>query len=528
MSRIGIIVSYIFFVLLCILLTNEARAAAPRVALVIDDLWQQEEAGEWQKDSFSSMVAVNRFLQKSGQKIQLVDLTAKSGSNSDDAAAILLARKNKVDLVVLGSTRSSLAGGKAAKTINPWMMTYDDAVSGTEKYTFSVNVQWQLIDPYSNAVVDVVSGFFLPPFGGDLSGHNITAGRERAREHLLGTLSADLFEKTISWWKNSGVQSRQRQTSSATRHQPVAAGATVKVAAGSAGQKNEPEDSRRGLAVVNTGNALNRTIDQHTAPLVEGAKPALWGLAIGVSSYADKKMNLQYADRDAESLAQFFNSGHTDIFSEVHFKTLLNKDVTRSAIIDSVSQHLGQAAMNDIVIIFLAGHGIKHRQSGSYYFVPYDANSQNILSRGLRMSDFEESVRILKQNVDRVVVVMDTCHAGAMEIGARGVEGGEDLTEALKNSNGLFILAASKAGESSQEASRYSLGGDSGHGAFTYSLLNALSGKANYDQNSFVSIHEIFQYVARQVPRLTGGSQHPYFRAEGTDLPLVEITTREQ
>ncbi|MDY6898435.1 MAG: biotin/lipoyl-binding protein, partial [Cyanobacteriota bacterium] len=33
------------------------------------------------------------------------------------------------------------------------------------------------------------------------------------------------------------------------------------------------------------------------------------------------------------------------------------------------SEHLGKAAPDDVVFIFIAGHGIKHRQSGSYYFV---------------------------------------------------------------------------------------------------------------------------------------------------------------
>ena len=277
----------------------------------------------------------------------------------------------------------------------------------------------------------------------------------------------------------------------------------------------------REFAITRKGGDVSvKTSAQISIP---GAKPVLWGVAIGVSNYATPSMNLEFADKDAKSLAHFFTTNTNNIFSEVNFKTLLNEEVTRSSIIDSISNHLGQAAANDVVFIFIAGHGIKHRQSGSYYFVPHDAAHDTILTRGLRMSDFDEIVKILKQNVHKVVVVMDTCHAGAMQVGSRGVEGGDDLAEALKNSSGLYILAASKGGEASLEASSYSLDGDSGHGAFTYSLIEAMSGKANYDKNDYISLNEIFHYVAKQVPRLTKGRQHPYSRVDGTDLPLIQI-----
>jgi uncharacterized caspase-like protein len=64
---------------------------------------------------------------------------------------------------------------------------------------------------------------------------------------------------------------------------------------------------------------------------------------------------------------------------------------------------------------------------------------------------------------------------------------------------------------------------DTGHGVFTYTLIQGMSGKANYDGDDHISLNELFQYVAKQVPRLTGGRQHPYFRTEGTDMPFIMI-----
>jgi hypothetical protein len=94
----------------------------------------------------------------------------------------------------------------------------------------------------------------------------------------------------------------------------------------------------------------------------------------------------------------------------------------------------------------------------------------------------------------------------------------------MNAASGLFILSASKAGEVSMESDQFKLGPESiGHGAFTFTLVEAMQGQADYDKDDYVSINEMFQFVSRQVPRLTSGQQHPYFRMQGTDLQLLKL-----
>jgi len=256
--------------------------------------------------------------------------------------------------------------------------------------------------------------------------------------------------------------------------------------------------------------------------LPEGAKPALWCLSVGVSQYAVSSANLEYADKDALSLADFLQTQEGKLFSEVNIKTLVNEQVTRDSIIRSITTHLNKAAPDDVIFIFIAGHGIKHSQTGSYYFMPYDSDLNTVMSKGLRMSDFDEAVKMLSQNVNKVIIAIDTCHSGAMKVGSRSGGVGENLAEALREASGLFILSASKGGEASLENEDFKLHeADTGHGAFTYALLKGMSGEANYDQDDYISLNELFQYVAKQVPRLTEGMQHPYFRSEGTDMPFI-------
>ena len=252
--------------------------------------------------------------------------------------------------------------------------------------------------------------------------------------------------------------------------------------------------------------------------------PVLWGLAIGVSQYASTTLDLKYAAADAEAMARFFETQGGGLFSEVNFKLLLDRAVTRDTIIESFASHLGKAGPNDVVFIFVAGHGIKHRQTGSYYFLPSDADHSNIVSRGLRMSDFEEAVRILSHNVNKVIIAMDTCHSGAIEIGLRSGMSPENLAETLQAASGLYILSSSKAGEVSIEGDAFSLDDPhSGHGVFTYALITGMRGAANFDNDSVVTLNELFQFVSRKVPRLTQGRQHPYMKVSGTDMPLVYV-----
>jgi len=257
------------------------------------------------------------------------------------------------------------------------------------------------------------------------------------------------------------------------------------------------------------------------------SKPTLWVLSIGVSDYQRRGFNLNFADNDAINLAKLLGEQRGKLYSEVQVSTLLNEEVNRESILTAMGEFLGQAALNDIIFIFIAGHGIKHRSTGSYYFLPYDANSENLMLRGLRWSDFEETLKVLSQNVDKIILAIDTCHAGAMKIAIRGAEPGEDLAAIIKESSGFYIIAASKAGEESSESDDFKLESElDGHGAFTYSLLRGILGEANFDGNEYVSVSELFNFVAKEVPRITKGKQHPYARISGTDLPLVQIIKR--
>ncbi|MFH1570089.1 MAG: caspase family protein, partial [Gemmatimonadota bacterium] len=255
--------------------------------------------------------------------------------------------------------------------------------------------------------------------------------------------------------------------------------------------------------------------------LREGA--ALWVLAVGVSNYQDPRISLQYADNDAVSIAKMLKSQQGLLFREVFTHVLVNEYATREAILDAMSRFLGQAAANDVVLIFMAGHGLQDRQTGTYYFVPYNATADNLVYAGLPMPMFEEACKRLQTNVSKLIFWLDTCHSGAVSVAARGVSVGEDLAQALKQAEGQYWLSASKAGEESYEDESYRLEGERrAHGAFTYSILRGLEGGAA-DAQGVVWISDLFTHVSKEVPRMTTGRQHPHWQLSGTNLPLFVV-----
>ena len=252
-------------------------------------------------------------------------------------------------------------------------------------------------------------------------------------------------------------------------------------------------------------------------------RAALWVLSIGVSDYADSRISLQFADNDAIQIANMMQTQQGVLFREVFTKVLVNEQASRGEILREMSKFLGQAAPDDVVLLFLAGHGLQDRQTGTYYFVPYNANADNLSYEGLPMPMFEEAVKRIRANVNKVILWLDTCHAGAMTVSSRGVNSGEDLAEALSEASGQYVLSASKAGEESLEDASFSFGeGTGAHGAFTYSLLRGLNGAAA-DSTGVVWLSDLFGHVNREVPRLTTGRQHPHSQTIGTNLPLFVV-----
>jgi uncharacterized caspase-like protein len=255
-----------------------------------------------------------------------------------------------------------------------------------------------------------------------------------------------------------------------------------------------------------------------TPPLPKAApvgRPILWVLAIGVSRYDDPALVLRYPAADARAIAdEFSRQTGGPLYRDVKTKVLVDAQATRGAILQAVDGFLGEAAPIDVGVLYLAGHGVRDETLDTYYFLPSSASAAAPHIEGLEMLEINRELLRLQRNMQRLVVILDTCHAGA----ATGVPAagalGQDLAAGLAPADGLYILTAARSGEQSVELPAF------GHGAFTHALLDGLHGAAA-NPDGLITVFGLASHAARVVRQLSGDHQHPYQAILGEDLPLA-------
>ncbi len=161
----------------------------------------------------------------------------------------------------------------------------------------------------------------------------------------------------------------------------------------------------------------------------------------------------------------------------------------------------------------MAGHGFVDPATQRYYYAGHDLTRDQFMagdySTSISWSDFE----LLSDIPCRKLALLDTCHSGAIQpLRSRNLKSAiRDFQEDV-----VFTLTASAGNERSEENA------DWGHGAFTKSLLEALSGKAATSTPGVVMFNDVVGYVQQSVPALTDGRQNPTVAPEDL-LPYVSL-----
>ncbi len=247
----------------------------------------------------------------------------------------------------------------------------------------------------------------------------------------------------------------------------------------------------------------------------ESRRPHLWVLSVGVSRYREEQLRLQYAAADAQAFTEMLlRQDHGPLYDTVHTAILLDADASREAILQALDSFLGEATPVDVAVIFLAGHGIRTENPTAYYFLTASASPAAPYIAGLDMMELSRQLQRLHRNIPHMVVVLDTCHGGAVTLNSDRVQFGADLASALAPSEGLYILTAAGAGERSFELSAQR------HGAYTYALLDGLGGGAA-GPDGLITVLGLASHASQLVQELTTNQQRPYVAVIGEDLPLA-------
>lgn len=248
--------------------------------------------------------------------------------------------------------------------------------------------------------------------------------------------------------------------------------------------------------------------------------PKLYVVAVGITDYpGDLKLN--YATKDAEALASALKSHCKPLFRDIEVKTITDAKATRAGILKGLSWLRGQMTQSDYGIFFFAGHG-ELDNDGSLYFLSIDADTTDLVSSAVPADQVK---RVLSGIPGKVITILDACHsasiAGSNAGKRRAAQGSltDDLVRDLvTDENGVVAMCSSTGREFSLENNQFR------QGTFTLSIIEGLSGKADFNKDGVVYLNELDTYVTDRVKELTRGQQHPVTAKPGSirSFPLAK------
>jgi hypothetical protein len=254
-----------------------------------------------------------------------------------------------------------------------------------------------------------------------------------------------------------------------------------------------------------------------------------YALVIGVSKYKYHDgglSNLTYADVDARSVRDFLQQKQGGGFAAGDIVFLENERATIEAVRAALNNFLPKAGPGDLIFVFIAGHGSPDPYAPqNLYFILHDTKLADMANTALPMEELQE-VFDHKVHAGRLVVFVDTCHSAGLSgeklIGTRGIENNliNLYASRLFTEEGRAVLTSSDVNEVSAEDTRW--GG--GHGVFTWALLEGLKGKADANQDRFITAGELFGFVRNSVRIETRFRQNPRaLPGINTDLALAFV-----
>jgi hypothetical protein len=278
------------------------------------------------------------------------------------------------------------------------------------------------------------------------------------------------------------------------------------------------------LAQDKEGITAEKTIFVHMAK----KRGEIWVVIIGINQYSDFP-SLKYAVNDAKEFYRYMTEVN-DVPKD-HIWLLLDGEATLDRIRSILGTQLRRkAGKEDMVIIYLAGHGATEKDPSSpdgdgleKYILPHNANSKDLYATAIPMGEVSRIFQRISS--EKLVFLTDTCYSGASggrTILASGVRANVSgaFWDRLSQGKGRMIIAASDANQVSAEKDELK------HGVFTYYLLEGLSGKADFDGNGIITLDEIYRYVSIKVPQATGQDQHPVKKGEMTGEIILGIVKK--
>ena len=225
-----------------------------------------------------------------------------------------------------------------------------------------------------------------------------------------------------------------------------------------------------------------------TAAAGLGTGPGKYAVIVGINRYGDKGISdLKAAVSDAQAVYELLRSapGGFDAQRMVLLTDAQGDDrrPTRGIILRYLKSFITLAGPEDTLLIYFAGHGTT--LGDRMFLLPSDASLSLIEESGIAYATVEKLMA--GSPAKRKVVILDACHSGT----GRGMQAIDKsaFTRLERESKGTVVLASCGPEELSHEME------GTGHGAFTYFLMQGLTGEADSNRDGLVGASELSTYT---------------------------------
>lgn len=257
-------------------------------------------------------------------------------------------------------------------------------------------------------------------------------------------------------------------------------------------------------------------------------------LLIGVGRCQHAAWSLPVTTLDVQALSRTLADPDLCRYPKGNIRVLSDEAASREGILAELAKLAQTAAAvpDSTVFVYYSGHGWRDTSDSRerYFLIPSDVDPDDLTSSALSAEDFIHALRSLRSQ--RVLVMMDTCHAAAMadakEPALAPIPMGfveEPLPKAFVNElgagEGRAVFLSCRATQKSWiPPSEGSLS------IFTHHLVAGLQGAGSAAGARVVTVSSLMGYLGAAVPesaRRIGREQTPFFKFETEELPVALI-----
>ena len=262
-------------------------------------------------------------------------------------------------------------------------------------------------------------------------------------------------------------------------------------------------------------------------------KSNLYLVVIASEKFKNTKFDLAYAVKDASDVAN--TMANSKSFGKIEIKKLFNQSFAPDSV-KLLKQFFAKATINDVVMVFFAGHGYLDDDL-SYYFPSYFTDFTDPKINSVAFKEFETLFKDMKPI--RKLMFVDACFSGEVDEDIYEMDGNENQNKnkrdiriagttfvqstALEMSKAVFsdlrqncgatIISSAGGTEAAFEGEKWN------NGLFTHCLLDGMNNyKADENKDKKVMLSELQRFVAEEVNKLSNGKQTPTYRMENTVL----------